>query len=135
MGLTTVFLDTSAYSAFRRGHRAIVNRIRHTPSLLVSPIVLGELYSGFAKGQRRAENRETLIEFLRSPRVEVVPIDEGVADRYARILDFLRRQGTPIPTNDIWIAAGAMATGASILTTDRHFERVPQVVAEILDSN
>lgn len=129
--MSHIFLDTSAYAAFRRGHSEIHHRIRQTTQILVSPVVLGELRCGFLKGSRQEGNLEALRQFLGSPRVEVVPIEESVAERYSLILDFLRRQGTPIPANDVWIAAGAMARGATIVTTDRHFRHVPQVVADI----
>ena len=60
-------------------------------------------------------------------------IDQETAERYAVILDSLRRAGAPIPTNDVWIAAGAMQWGSLLLTTDPHFRAVTQIVAEILD--
>lgn len=131
--MSRIFLDTSAYSAFQVGHRDIVFRLKEVPEILVSPIVLGELRSGFLKGLRVQRNRELLEQFLETPRVRVVPIDDAVANRYALIFAHLRTAGTPIPTNDVWIAAGAMSTGASLLTLDRHFSKVHQIVAEIHD--
>lgn len=60
-------------------------------------------------------------------------MDEETAARYAVIFDSLRRVGTPIPTNDIWIAAGAMQYGSVLLTTDPHFNAVTQIVAEVFE--
>jgi len=93
--------------------------------------VLGELRAGFLKGSRLTENLAELEQFLASPRVAVVLVDEETAERYAVIFESLRRAGTPIPTNDIWIAASAMQSGSVLLTTDPHFQDVTQVVAEI----
>jgi predicted nucleic acid-binding protein len=59
-----------------------------------------------------------------------VPIDEETSDRYAVIRNSLRKAGTPIPTNDIWIAATAMQYGLTVATTDPHFQKVTQILVE-----
>ena len=125
------FLDTSAYSAFKRGHPQIRYRIQEASQIQLNPVVLGELRSGFLKGTRLKDNLAELAQFLASPRVDVVAVDEETAGRYAVIFDSLRRAGTMIPTNDICIAAGAMQCGSVLLTTDPHFGAVTQIVAEI----
>lgn len=125
------FLDTSAYSAFRRGHPAIRHRIQEASEILLNAVVLGELRVGFLKGTRLDKNLAELAEFLASPRVSVVAISETTAERYATILRSLQQAGAPIPTNDVWIAASAMEHGAKLLTTDRHYSRVLQIIAEI----
>jgi tRNA(fMet)-specific endonuclease VapC len=131
--VSRIFLDTSAYSAFKRGHPQIRYRVQEAAQIQVNPVVLGELRAGFLKGTRGTENLGELAQFLVSPRVVVVAVDEETAERYAVILDALRRAGTPIPTNDVWIAASAMQYGSLMLTTDPHFHAVPQIVAEVLD--
>ena len=131
--MSRIFLDTSAYSAFRRGHLQLQHRVREASEILLNPVVLGELRVGFLKGTRLAENLAGLKQFLASPRVELVPVDEATAERYALILDSLRRSGTPIPINDIWIAASAMQHGSILLTTDPHFRSVAQIVSEVLE--
>jgi len=88
----------------------------------------GELYSGFKSGSREEENREELNIFLDSPRVVVHPIDPMTADFYASILNNLKAAGTPIPTNDIWIAAVAFQQGYKIFTKDKHFNLIPGLV-------
>lgn len=93
----------------------------------VNPIVLGELYAGFRRGAQIAENEANLGRFLASPRVDIMPVTEDTAQRYALILNDLRRSGGIIPTNDIWIAATAMEHGLRLLTTDSHYERVRQI--------
>jgi tRNA(fMet)-specific endonuclease VapC len=128
-----ILLDTSAYSAFKRGHPQIRHRLREAAEIHLNPVVLGELRAGFLKGVRPSDNLAELAELLASPRVAVVAVDEETAVRYAVILDSLRRAGTPIPTNDIWIAASAMQLGAVLVTTDPHFRAVSQIVAEIVE--
>jgi len=56
--------------------------------------------------------------------VHVVQVTLETADRFARIASRLREKGTPIPTNDIWVAAHAMEEGARLISSDRHFEAV-----------
>jgi predicted nucleic acid-binding protein len=99
----------------------------------VNPIVLGELRAGFLHGSRLAENLAELAQFLASPRVDTVAIEDETAERYALIFDSLRRVGGPIPTNDIWIAASALQFGTVLVTTDPHFGRVAQVASEIFE--
>jgi predicted nucleic acid-binding protein len=124
--LSRLSLDTWAYSAFKRGHPEIQHRIREAFQVQLNPVVLGELRAGFLKGTRLRENLHELAQFLASPHVSVVGVDEETAERYAVIVDSLRQAGTPIPTNDIWIAASAMQYGAILLSTDPHFRAVPQ---------
>ncbi len=127
------FLDTCAYSAFKRGHPGIRRRLREASEILLNAVVLGELRAGFLKGTRLEKNLAEMAELLASVRTSVVPIDEETAARYAVIIRSLQDAGNPIPTNDIWIAASAMQHGAYLLTTDQHFRSVGQIVAEIFD--
>jgi predicted nucleic acid-binding protein len=91
---------------------------------MVSVTVLGELLAGFAAGSRQSENRGELTQFLDSPRVAVVNCSADTADFYALVYAALRRQGKPIPTNDLWIAASCLEHGAALLTLDEHFQHV-----------
>lgn len=124
-------LDTSAYSAFMRAHRGIGGALRGADEIAVTPVVLGELRAGFRRGTRRSRNEEELGDFLRSPRVRLAVVDAETSERYAEIVAFLQRAGTPVPTNDAWIAASAMQHGLPVLTTDPYFERIPQVLVEL----
>ena len=125
-----VLVDTSAYSAFMRGHPELKLALQLAEEIYVSPIVLGELQSGFRRGKHRARNEKGLEEFLDAPRVELTPILDSTAVRYAEILTYLRRAGTPLPTNDVWIAASAMGHGLRVVTTDKHFQGVPQILVD-----
>ncbi|MEK6779767.1 MAG: type II toxin-antitoxin system VapC family toxin [Candidatus Deferrimicrobiota bacterium] len=126
-----ILIDTNAYSLYRKEHSPIVRKIADSESILVSPVVLGEILFGFRKGSRFEYNMSLLTRFLEHEAVEVVPIAEVTSDRYARIMLQLRRQGTPIPSNDMWIAAQAMEHGAELLTSDRHFEQISGLVCTV----
>lgn len=130
--MTAVLFDTSAYSALGRGHPGAASLAATADRIFVTPIIVGELLAGFERGKHRRRNREVLRRFLSSPRVEVVPIDEETAERYAAIVVSLRAAGTPISTHDLWIAASAMQHGLPIVTADADFERVPQVLVRLL---
>lgn len=119
-----VLIDTNIYSLAMRGDAAVVGALRKIGRIGLSAISVGELLSGFRGGLKEAKNREELNVFMDSPRVTVHPVDEETGDFYASILNNLRAAGTPIPTNDIWIAAAAFQHGYHLFTADAHFERV-----------
>jgi predicted nucleic acid-binding protein len=131
--VSRILADTSAYSNLRRGKTEIVEYFREADEIFVNPIVLGELRAGFARGIRRHENENELRSFLESPRVVIVPIDDETAVFYAVIFASLRQAGTPISSNDLWIAATAMQYGLQIVTTDMDFRRVGQVIVHCFE--
>lgn len=118
-------IDTNVYSFAMRAEPAVVSLLRRASRIAMSSISIGELLSGFKGGIQERKNRDELAEFLDSPRVEIYAVSEDTAEFYAEILNGLRRAGTPIPTNDIWIAAQAMEHGLRLVSTDRHFASVP----------
>lgn len=130
--MTRTLVDTSAYSAHLRDHPEVKQRIRQASEVCLSVVSIGELRAGFAGGSRRKKNEELLRRFLASPRSRVLGVDEETADRYAAIHEYLRRQGTPIPTNDVWIAATAFQQGLRVLTLDEHFLRAPQIIVDFV---
>ena len=130
--MKALLLDSSAYSAFMRGDPDIKLALQQADEIYLSPIVLGELMSGFLRGKYRRKNEQELAAFLSSPRVRTLQIDEGTAERYAVILNSLWAAGTPIPTNDLWIAASAMQHGFHLLTTDTHYTKVPQILVALI---
>ena len=123
-----IILDTSAYVGFKRNVAEIVDCIVSAELVLFSPIVLGELMFGFRNGTRFKENMDDLDNFLQQEVVELALIGNITSDRYSRIAEQLKRKGTPIPTNDIWIAAQTMEHGAELITTDQHFEKIDGLV-------
>jgi tRNA(fMet)-specific endonuclease VapC len=122
-----ILLDTSAYVGFKLGVREVVDVVAGAEHIFFSPVVLGELMFGFRNGTRLKENMEELDQFLQHDAVEFIQIGNITADRYSRIAFHLRQQGTPIPANDIWIAAQAMEYGAELITSDKHFEKISGV--------
>jgi len=125
-------LDTSAYSRFQRGDERVVDLLDRAEWIGVPVITLGELRTGFLLGDRRDLNEAELGAFLANPVVDALEADEEVSRHYAEIVVDLRRAGTPLPTNDIWIAATAARTGALVLTFDSHFEKIARVGSLVL---
>ena len=128
-----IVLDTSAYSRFRAGDGRVHDLLATADAVLLPATVLGELYGAFEMGSRTRENRMALTEFLEEPFVSVVPTSVEVARHYGRVYAALRRAGTPIPANDIWIAAAALDRGGCLLTFDRDFAHVPGLDRIILE--
>lgn len=122
-----IAIDTNGYVDFARNDPDAVDRIRSAESIFVPFIVVGELRAGFVSGTRSSENEGSLVRFLNRPRVHVLHADESTTHSYAQLLRQLRRQGTPIPTNDIWIAALVVQHGLQLFARDRHFDHLPQI--------
>lgn len=131
--MSRILLDTSAYSAYTHGHPDLQAPVRHASAVYLSAVVVGELLAAFLKGGRRRQNEARLREFTASPRVGVLDVDDETAVRYAAIWDFLRRQGAPVPVNDLWIAATALQYGLRLITLDAHFLRMPQVIVDFIE--
>ncbi len=120
-----VCLDTNAYSDFKRGDQETVAILEGAEGIIVPTVVLGELYAGFHGGNRERRNIDELEAFLAVPGVTVQTVTRGVARQYGILVNELRCRGTPIPTNDIWIAATTVEARAELLTRDDHFSAVP----------
>ncbi len=119
-----VLIDTNIYSLAMKGESTIVDTLRQIDVIGISTISIGELYTGFANGSRESDNKTELALFLDSPRVVVHTIDVETAEFYALILNNLKKAGTPIPTNDIWIASIAFQHGYKLFTKDKHFKAI-----------
>ena len=117
-------LDTVAYSHFKRGEPQITTLLDQAEWIGVPAIVIGELCAGFSQGSRNLKNLAELNEFLSMAIVEILPVDRRVAEIFGEIIAELRRNGTPIPTNDIWIGATCACAGATLLTWDAHFRSI-----------
>jgi|APFre7841882724_1041349.scaffolds.fasta_scaffold11261_3 predicted nucleic acid-binding protein len=122
--IAAVAIDTNAYSGFRRGLAPMVAVLRHVPRIVVPLVVAAELLAGFEAGARAARNREEFSTFLGSRRVVLDQPDLGTAEAYARVYAGLRKRGTPIPTNDLWVAATAIRLKLPLVTLDGHFAKV-----------
>jgi len=129
---TKVVLDTSAYSHFRAGNATVLEWIAGAACIFIPVTVLGELEVGFSLGRRGAENRYALKEFLSEPFVDVLDTTSEVSDKYAQVFVALRRSGTPIPINDVWIAAATLTANADLLTFDSDFENIDGLRCTVL---
>jgi tRNA(fMet)-specific endonuclease VapC len=119
-----ILLDTNAYTALRRGHEVVADHVRQAEEVLFSAVVAGELLFGFWNGTRYEENVSSLRAFLDDPNVRLMQVTWDTAEFFGRISTALRKKGRPIPTNDIWIAAHALETGAYLISSDPHFENI-----------
>lgn len=126
--MTRLLLDSSAYIAFKKRHPAVMEIVSQAELIFISPIVLGELRAGFLQGTKRDRNERELQLFLHAPRIRVLALDEETSDRYAVIRVTLKKAGTPVAVNDLWIAASAMQHGLPVLTSDRDFQKIPQIL-------
>lgn len=122
--MKNIILDTNAYTAFKTNDSRVVELLTQVDYIGMSSIVLAELYSGFKLGNKEKKNRQELELFLNSPRVDILTVDQGTADFYALIFSELRKKGSPIPTNDIWLAACALQRGLTLATFDQHFNNI-----------
>jgi len=123
-----ILLDTNGYAAFKNGVDDAVEIIRLAEKIGMSVVVLGELIAGFVVGRKESQNRLELNEFLSSPRVSLLFVDDETTEYYARIFSQLREDGLPIPTNDLWIAATALQHGYAVFTYDKHFSAVNNLI-------
>ncbi len=122
--MNKILIDTNIYSHALKGDPEVVQVLRQVIHIGISVVSIGELLSGFKGGNKEQENRKELGIFLDSPRVTLYAIDEYTADYYCTIINQLRKLGTPIPTNDIWIAAAAFQHGLQLYTLDKHFHNI-----------
>ena len=111
-----------------RGRPGAIAALRTAHEIHLPLIVLAELLAGFAVGTRGRKNRDELAQFMASPRVHLLEPDQKTAHHYADVFATLRAKGTPIPTNDLWIAALARQHRLPLLTYDTHFSAVPGLV-------
>jgi predicted nucleic acid-binding protein len=128
MEIKELLLDTNAYTAFKKNDFEAVAVFKSAPNLYLSSIVLGELQSGFAVGNKQVKNQQELEAFLQLEKVSVLTVDEITANYYAKIYKQLRETGHPIPTNDMWIAAIALQHDLPVFTYDKHFSVIDGLV-------
>ena len=118
-------LDTNAYTRLLAGREEVLDVISTADILYMSIFVLGELYAGFAGGSKEQENKEILNRFLLKPTVKILNATLETAEVFGMLKNQLKAAGTPLPINDVWIAAHAVETGSIAVTFDEHFKAVP----------
>ena len=120
-------LDTNRYIDLCRGSASVVEMVECADEVWLPFIVLGELLAGFALGTQGPRNEAVLRRFLLKSDVSVLYADEQTAHHYAAVYRQLRKQGTPIPTNDMWIAALVLQHSLILFARDAHFDALPQL--------
>jgi tRNA(fMet)-specific endonuclease VapC len=123
-----VALDTNRYVDLCRGVVETVALLEEAETVMLPFVVLGELRAGFAFGRRQVENERVLRRFLSQDGVRVLFADDQTTHHYASVFRQLRRQGTPIPTNDMWLAALVLQHNLALHARDNHFDHLPQLV-------
>lgn len=119
-----VCLDTNAYSNLRKGNVKILELLNGCEEIIIPAATYAELLYGFMRGGRYSENESLLNAFVAEDRVALQPATSSIAERWAYVKAILAKNGTPIPDNDIWIAATALETGARVVSYDHHFDDV-----------
>ena len=122
-----IALDTNRYADLARGIPETAELVATARQVFLPFIVLGELRAGFAHGDRHADNERILRRFLLEPNIDSLFVDDQTTVHYAALYRQLRRQGTPIPTNDIWLAALVLQHNLLLHARDKHFDHLPQV--------
>jgi tRNA(fMet)-specific endonuclease VapC len=120
-------LDTNTYTDLCRGEARVVELVRNAEAVFLPFVVVAELRAGFALGRRGAENERVLRTFLAKPGVGALFADEQTTHHYAALFRDLRRQGTPVPVHDLWIAALVLQHDLVLYARDRHFDHLPQI--------
>ncbi len=128
-------IDTNRYRDFSEGVPDAVERFQTAELICLPFVVLAELRAGFLAGSAQsrrvtragAQNAKVLGSFLNRPRVRILWPDEATVHHYARLWNQLRAQGTPIPTNDLWIAALTLQHDLLLYSRDTHFDRLPEL--------
>lgn len=127
-----IVLDTNAYCLCDLKNEQALSIAERANTLFLPSIVYGELYYGFRHGKRFESNLKRLDQFIYEFDVEMISVDLDIARKFGDIFASLRKKGTPIPSNDIWIAASCMSVGGTLLTADQHFKHVDQIQTEMI---
>ena len=123
-----VCLDTNAYSNLRRGNVKILEILNDSEEIIVPVAAYAELLFGFLHGKKFSENESLLNTFLANERVTLQSATPTIAERWAYTRAKNTKNGTPIPENDIWIAATALDAGARLVSYDHHFDAVAGLI-------
>jgi tRNA(fMet)-specific endonuclease VapC len=122
-----VALDTNRLTDLFQGDAALAKCLGTCEQVSIPLVVLAEIKAGFLGGSQRGRNEALLQALLAKPTVEVLLPGRETAEHYARLFVQLKRAGTPIPDNGLWIAALALEHDLLLITRDRHFEKIPQL--------
>lgn len=117
-----MILDTNGISAMAEGDPGLKPILLQAAQLAIPVIALGEYRFGISQSRDRERYEQWLAEHLLKFRV--LDIDERTTVSYGAIRAELRKAGTPIPSNDTWIAALCLQHSLPLISRDRHFDVV-----------
>ena len=122
-----LLLDANAMISLFEGSDPELERALCSAEELVVPVVAyAEVVAGTEMDTKRAKmTREALLMLRATPNTRLLPVSEATVRHYSKTFNQLRKNGTPIPTNDIWIAAATLEVGGVLFTHDRHFLNIP----------
>src|SRR3974390_249305 len=123
-----VAIDTNRLTDLWQGDAELAEWLGTCEEVWIPLIVLGEIKAGFYGGTQQRRNEVLLHRLLAKPTVQILVPGRETAEQYARVFVQLKRAGTPIPDNDLWIAALALEHNLLLITRDRHFEQIPQLM-------
>jgi len=123
-----IALDTNRLTDLFQGDAELADRLAECDEVWIPLIVLAEIKAGFYGGSQQHRNELLLQSLLAKPTVGILLPTRETAEHYARLFVQLKRAGTPIPDNDLWISALALEHDLLLITRDRHFEQVPQLL-------
>jgi tRNA(fMet)-specific endonuclease VapC len=129
--VTEILIDTNVYSQLYQKNFDVFLLLENAGQVVVPLVVIAELRAGFWGGTKKEINETHLNKFL--SKVRIISPDTQTTVEYASIFAALKRQGNPIPTNDIWIAALALQHQMSLMTFDKHFGFIPNL--SVIDPN
>ena len=121
-----MILDTNGLSAVADGESELEPILRKAAQVAIPVIVLGEYRYGISHSRNRVRYEQWMNEYL--PSFRILAVDEQTALSYSFIRTELRKAGTPIPSNDVWIAALCRQFSMPVVSRDRHFDAVPGLV-------
>ena len=125
MEIKRLMIDTNIYIEYLRGNEEVKDILDFADIVAFSVISVGEIFTGFYLSENEKKYFSEIEEFFNSSRLLIYDVDSETAEFYAKIVSELKSSGSPIPTNDIWIAAIALQHGIKLLTMDNHFKKVP----------
>lgn len=122
--MKNILLDTNCYSAYLTGDERVLNVLVEAESVYMSIFVLGELFAGFRGGSKMQQNLDYLKQFLAKKTVKILDATMETAEIFGDLKEKLKKNGSPIPINDVWIAAHALETSSVLITYDAHFQNI-----------
>jgi tRNA(fMet)-specific endonuclease VapC len=122
-----IALDTNRLTDLFQGDAGLAGFLGTCDEVWIPFVVLAEMKAGFCGGARQAHNEALLANLLARETVTILFAGRETTEQYARLFVQLKRAGTPVPDNDLWIAAMAIEHDLALVTRDQHFDKLPQL--------